>query len=82
METYLFGTAVCRGLSVRYYLLQQRGGERSGQYGIRVEYQEEAVTVMGLTASEEAAEGLLRRLVRGCVTPVTVPDVIEDWLLE
>ena len=79
MEAQLFGVSVCRGLPVRYYLVLQ--GE-TNQYGIRVEYDKEAVTVMGLTGSSDRANELLQKLLRGCVTPVTVPDIIEDWLLE
>ena len=82
METHLFGTAVCQGLPVRYYLLLQRGRDGRRQYVIRVEYKEEAVTVMGLTVSAEETKALLRKLMLGTVTPVTVPDVIEDWLLQ
>jgi len=76
----LFATAVCRGLPIRYYLLHQKMEESS--YGIRVEYNGESIAAVGLSPSEMKVRRLLGTLVRGCVTPVTVPDILQDWLLE
>ncbi|MBE6963001.1 MAG: hypothetical protein E7443_00175 [Ruminococcaceae bacterium] len=81
MKRTLFATAICRGLPIRYYLLLQK--KAAGySYGIRVEYNGESVTAAGLSLSEMKIRQLLGTLVRGCVTPVSVPDILQDWLLE
>jgi len=80
LQRKLFATAVCSGLPVRYYLLRRQG--TTGQcYGIRVDYNGETVTAADLSASEMQVRQLLGMLVRGCVTPVTIADILEDWLL-
>lgn len=77
----LEGMRMCGALAVRYYLLL---GSTAGQtsYGIAVEAGGEGEAVLDLTVSRSRAEALMRRLIAGSVTAVTVRDVVDDWLLE
>ena len=75
MERELFGTAVCLGQQIRYYLLTE-----GSHYGAGVEYCGERVLLTGLTPVRAQAESLLEAMAGGCVTPVTAGDVAEDWL--
>ena len=50
-------------------------------YGILVEGVGDREVIHGITASRLRIQTLLERLVRGRVTPVSVRDVVEDWLL-
>lgn len=81
MRKQLIGEARCRELPVRYYLLEDETDEGRPLYGIQVEYGGERMSILELTCSRQRAEALLGLLIRGCVTPVTVRDVVEDWLL-
>lgn len=81
VQMQLEGMRMCGALAVRYYLLL---GSTAGQtsYGIAVEAGGEGEAVLDLTVSRSRAEALMRRLIAGSVTAVTVRDVVDDWLLE
>ena len=81
MRRILAGTAGCRELSVRYYLLVEEQVNETETYGIGVEYGEERVDVPDITPSQKGVSVLLDTMIRGTVTPVTLRDVAEDWLL-
>lgn len=81
MRKQLIGEARCRELPVRYYLLEEAPDNGRRLYGILVEHGGERISLLELTCSRRRAEALLGLLIRGCVTPVTVRDVVEDWLL-
>ena len=49
--------------------------------GIQVEVGREKTVIPRITPSQVAVLALAERLIRGCVTPVTARDVVEDWLL-
>ena len=55
---------------------------RSPSYGIAVEAGGEGEAVLDLTVSRSRADALMRRLIAGSVTAVTVRDIVDDWLLE
>ena len=75
MKREFFGTALCKGESIRYDLLVT-----SECYGICVEYCDERVELPGLTGDRARAEHLLRVMMRGTVTPATAWDIAEDFL--
>jgi hypothetical protein len=77
----LAGTARCRDLLVRYYLLVGNMTGDRRPYGVLVKGGADAVLLPGITCSRRRVMELLRLLVRGRVTPVTARDVAEDWLL-
>ena len=41
----------------------------------------EKTVIPRITPSQVAVLALAERLIRGCVTPVTARDIVEDWLL-
>lgn len=78
LQKLLVGEARCQGALMRYYLLEGEGGA----YGVGVETEEEAALVFNLTPSRQKAGNLAQSLVRGAVTPVSLRDVVDDWLLQ
>ena len=69
--------------TLRYELLAQPMAERIG-YGVAVTNErtgERAVVADALTRRADA-EALLRRISEGTVTPVTLWDVVEDFVAE
>lgn len=66
---------------MRYYLLVDVGKNGSRMYGILIEGGGSREMIPGITPSRLRIQSLLERLARGRVTPVTVRDVVEDWLL-
>jgi len=79
MKKLLVGEAGYRNSQARYYLLEE---EQEGSYGVRIELGDESASVEGLSPSRRRVEALAEALVRGRVTPVTLRDVVDDWLLE
>lgn len=79
METILLQAVPHLGRKLQYRLVVSRG-EAGAEYGLSVEYGTEQRVIGRLTPSRQAAEELAAALVRGRVTPVAFPDVIEDWL--
>ena len=82
MMASLEGEAGCRANPVYYYLLtnSQEHGER--QYGVAIAYGEMWEAVPNLTSFRTRAQSLLETLIRGKVTPVSLRDIVDDWLLE
>ena len=74
----LVGEAPCLTTQARYYLLE----EETGAYGVRIELGEEAASAADLSPSRSRVWELAERLLRGGVTPLTLRDVVDDWLLE
>ena len=80
-ENCLWGAAECKGAPIHYYLLVETLENGVETYGVLVEYLTQRTEVPGITVFRHRAEALLELLRRGRVTPVTVRDVMEDWLL-
>lgn len=80
MEARLYQTARICGRSVAYFLILESTEQGMLTYGIRVRSDEEETVVRNLSTSFETVVDLLETFVRGEVTPVSVPDLIEDWL--
>lgn len=75
------GTGCCHGKTVKYYLLEDAADSIAGQYGISLECDNEQVSLPGITVSQPRILALMDALISGSVTPVTLRDVVEDWLL-
>ena len=73
-------------LGLTYYLfdtLVEMEGARIRRYGIRVETSRgEAAAVADISGNRGEVMALLDRLCTGTVTPVTLRDVVSDWLYE
>ena len=80
MRRIFVGNAVCGQKLIRYYLLEYDTAGRAC-YGIQVEVGREKTVIPRITPSQVAVLALAEWLIRGCVTPVTARDVVEDWLL-
>lgn len=81
MRRIFMGTALCQDLPVRYYLLAEAGEDGTETYGISVEYAGEAAEIPNITPFQHRIQKLAEALMQGCVTPATLRDVTEDWLL-
>ena len=81
MRRILMGTAQCHDLPVRYYLLATAREDETETYGIGVEYAGERVEIPNITPFQHRIQKLAETLISGLVTPATLVDVTEDWLL-
>lgn len=79
MRKISFGQSECCGAVVFYYLMveEEAGIER---YGLQVRRESETETVPDITSSQRQIQALLEVMARGCVTPVAVREIVEDWL--
>ena len=66
---------------VSYYLVTEDYEDFGERYGVRVENDSESETICGITVSQTGIFELIAALMAGRVTPTTVRDVVEDWLL-
>ena len=63
-------------LHLRYTIVEEQGA-----YGVRIEKADgECAELRDLTGSRERIEALFHMLWRGGVTPLSLRDIIEDWL--
>ena len=75
------GEITVLGMTVRYHLVEENLRSERVSYGIEVSTSlGERGCVRDITDSYDDIRSLLDRLIRNTVTPVTLPDVIEDWL--
>ncbi|MDR1668881.1 MAG: DUF6514 family protein [Oscillospiraceae bacterium] len=84
MKTEIYASAnLPDGAEITYSLLTAETSGRIGceLYGVEVRMGEETVTRPNLSASRASVGLLLDKLVRGCVTPVTADDIIEDYYI-
>lgn len=68
--------------SMDYYLLEEQREDASEKYGIRILCEQETACIRGITDSQCGILSLLDRVMEGLVTPITLLDVVEDWLLQ
>lgn len=81
MRALLMGERVICRKPVDYYLLAEELGETES-YGVEISCEDgEAESVRGITLSQNRILCLLMLLMEQTVTPVTLRDVVEDWLL-
>ena len=81
MRRIFMGTARCLDQPIRYYLLAEAGEDGTETYGIGVEYAGETAEIPNITPFQHRIQKLAEALMQGCVTPTTLRDVAEDWLL-
>ncbi|MCL2081684.1 MAG: DUF6514 family protein [Oscillospiraceae bacterium] len=70
---------------VRYSILVDEISFMNGQilceyYGVQVDMDDESKQIRYITTNQEAILELLERLESGMVTPVTLYDVVSDWV--
>ena len=81
MSKQLVGETMCRASQVRYFLLEEKL-EEGERYGVGISMGEEVADIPNLSPSRARVQELAEALVRGGVTPLTLRDVVDDWLLE
>lgn len=81
MRELLTGEREVFGMRFAYYLLAENLNGRDA-YGVRICGPAEEITVRDLSGSPQTIQTLTKRLMDGLVTPVTLEDIVEDWLAE
>ena len=82
MRRCLIGTSRCGTAAIHYYLLtEDREDGLLECYGILVTCGADMEMIRNITVSQSAILQLLEILIHGTVTPVSLRDVLEDWLL-
>jgi len=80
LHRVLVGEAEVLGEKTAYYLLDDTDGF-PGDYGVEIVRGSECSRVNGLAPSGDRVWRLVELLLRCAVTPVSLRDVTEDWLL-
>lgn len=82
MRTVFIGSRHVHCRQVGYFLLVEEVEERGERYGLRVTLgEEEDRSILGITRSQLEILTLASRIMKARVTPVTLQDVVEDFLL-
>jgi hypothetical protein len=82
VRTLWMAKATIAALPVDYYLLAEENGGAGESYGVAVALEGgESSSVRNVTLSQREILRLVGALVRGRVTPASLQDVVEDWLL-
>lgn len=82
MRTLFIGRKEIRKQPVDYYLLTDEFENFCENYGVQISCAGgEASAVRGLTISQNKILLLLSTLMKYAVTPTTLQDVVDDWLL-
>ena len=81
MQKVLTERANAGAFELEYHLLEESREDGRKDYGIAVcSSSGDGDCVRGITVCWEEATALLHLLARNTVTPVTLRDVMEDWL--
>ena len=82
MQSMMMGERWIGETPVRYYLLADHLPGGKTDYGLRLAVPDgDSAELRGLTFSSRAIRELLDRLMRCDVTPVSLRDIVEDWLI-
>lgn len=81
MNTCLVDTSECMGNPIEYSLISDLSDVGIETYGILVQLGDERVVIHDLSSSPDEVQKLLVCMANGAVSPVSVHDIVEDWLL-
>ena len=82
MRSLFMGRKIVLERAMDYYLLTEELGEAWESYGVEIAYTDgENAKICGITLSQRQILLLISKLIECTVTPTTLRDVIEDWLL-
>lgn len=81
MRSVFVGSRRLGGETVAYHLLVEEVDGLGENYGVLLEGFGRTAAIRGITAVQSRALSLLDTLRRGAVTPLSLRDVVEDWLL-
>jgi hypothetical protein len=66
---------------INYYMLIEERADDTENYGVELACANgERAQICRVTPSQNRALGLVSQLMRYAVTPVTLHDIVEDWL--
>ena len=83
MRSIFMGVKRIQEKELDYYLLADELENTGENYGVQVCYANgETDCVRGITFSQSQIMRLLVTLMEQTVTPVTLRDVVEDWILQ
>ena len=80
MREILIGEKQIMGRQYRYYLLAETTENDCEYYGVKITDGGEDTVLRNITVSQRNIQSLGTLLVDFSVTPVTLRDVVEDWL--
>ena len=81
MKTEIIGTASVMGESVTYELIEEITDERK-TYGVQISGMGESACVFDVFSDKKEAEEFAKRLCFFEVTPITLADVLTDYVDE
>lgn len=82
MET-LVAVQTVEGQDGKVYQFSYYRIENGKEYGVCIRDQDGAVAMApGVTTRRRSINSLLRSMIRGSVSPATMVDVVEDWLVK
>ncbi len=82
MRSLLIGTKEILEKHTEYYILAEDDQDAYMEtYGLKIVHGESVSQVCRITQSSDKIQTLALRLMEGLVTPITLRDVIEDWVL-
>lgn len=82
MKTCFVGSSECLSLPIHYSFLSTKSDSGTEQYGVLVTYGCQQVAIPNITTSYTEIHDLIDLLIQGNVTPCSVRDVVDDWLLQ
>ena len=82
MERIFVGAVSTPRGKIEYYLIKELCAEHGIVYGITVILEKETAEITQITTQLHKIQELLHAMLRGSVTPVTVRDIVEDWLAQ
>jgi len=82
LRAIYFGKCQILQKQIEYYLLADEFGHIGESYGVRIDCDNgETASVRGITLSQSRIQVLMDMVLRNTVTPSTLRDVVEDWIL-
>ena len=82
MREIFFGQCQILQKQLEYYLLADEFDHIGESYGVRINCDNgETASVHGITPSQCRIQVLMDMVLRNTVTPSTLRDVVEDWIL-
>lgn len=81
MRSVFMGSRRLSGEVLNYHLLIEEVEDLGENYGVLLEGFGQTEAIPGITVVQNRALSLLEQLRHGAVTPASLRDVVEDWLL-
>lgn len=82
MHMCLVGTSECLGSPIEYHLISHILEDGNESYGVMVRLGDEEESVYHVSPSKDNVQRLLHVMISGSVSPVSVRDIVEDWILQ